>query len=229
MYNERASVISAIAHQIDACSRSSPVRVAIDGRTASGKTTLADELALWIDQLGRPTIRASVDGFHRPKAERYRRGRMSAEGYYHDARNLDDFIRLLLAPLGPDGDRMIRTESFDLDTDQPIDGVPWLAPENAVLVVDGTFLQRPELAPHWDIAIYVSTDPTTCMERGMARDSHLLGGAENARQMYLERYQPAYALYTSETDPETSADLILDNDNPQAPILRVGPGSRICS
>jgi uridine kinase len=31
---------------------------------------------------GCPVIRTSIDGFHRPKAERYLRGRHSAEGYY---------------------------------------------------------------------------------------------------------------------------------------------------
>src|ERR1700759_3654411 len=81
-----------------------PIRIAIDGRTASGKTTFADELAAKLMQRARLVIRTSIDGFHRPKAERYARGRYSAEGYYYDARDLSAVVAMLLAPLGPNGD-----------------------------------------------------------------------------------------------------------------------------
>ena len=46
---------------------------------------LADELAHRVTALGRPVIRASVDGFHNPRDHRYRRGRDSPEGYFHDS------------------------------------------------------------------------------------------------------------------------------------------------
>jgi uridine kinase len=45
----------------------------------------ADELAAALGRAGRPVLRASVDDFHRPRAERYRRGRESAVGYWLDA------------------------------------------------------------------------------------------------------------------------------------------------
>src|SRR5882757_9857660 len=111
---------------------SGSVRVAIDGRTASGKTTFADELAVAIGKLHRETIRTSIDGFHRPKAERYARGRLSAEGYYHDARDLPAIMTFLLAPLGPGGNCLYRTASFDLDNDRPIEQQPKLAPANSI-------------------------------------------------------------------------------------------------
>ena len=53
---------------------SSPLRVAIDGIDAAGKTTLADKLAPLIEAQGRPVIRASIDGFHRLRSLRYRPG-----------------------------------------------------------------------------------------------------------------------------------------------------------
>jgi uridine kinase len=40
-----------------------PTRVAIDGAPASGKTTLADELATILREDGREVIRATIDGF----------------------------------------------------------------------------------------------------------------------------------------------------------------------
>lgn len=227
MSDRRAEMIREVAEHIAALPRTAPVRVAVDGRTASGKTTFADELAAAIERAGRPVIRAQIDGFHRPRVERYRRGRMSAEGYYRDARDLDAVVSLLLAPLAAGGDRMIRTESFDLDADQPIDADPWKADTDAVLIVDGAFLQRPELAAQWDVTIYMRTSPAVCLQRGIDRDSSHLGGPEQTRRMYSERYQPAYEIYEQEAWPEASADLIIDNDDPAQPTVHARPDGRL--
>lgn len=227
MGDRRADVIQEVVHRIVALPRTAPARVAVDGRTASGKTTFADELAAGIRRTGRPVIRAQIDGFHRPRVERYRRGRMSAEGYYRDARDLDAVVSLLLAPLSRSGDRMIRTESFDLDADEPIDADPWKADDDVVLIVDGTFLQRPELAAHWDATIYVRTSPAVCLQRGIDRDSAHLGGPEQTQRTYAERYQPAYEMYEQEASPETSADLIIDNDDPGQPSIHARPDGRL--
>jgi hypothetical protein len=52
------------------------------GRTGCGRQTpLADELAVVTRVSGRAVIRASLDGFHRPRSDRYARGRDSPEGY----------------------------------------------------------------------------------------------------------------------------------------------------
>src|ERR1700731_1940344 len=101
---DRAAVLEQLATRLAGVSLRWPIRVAIDGRTASGKTTLADEVASLIRNKGRPVIRTSIDGFHRPKAARYARGRYSPEGYYYDARDLAAVMTLLLEPLGPEGD-----------------------------------------------------------------------------------------------------------------------------
>lgn len=95
MTPERKGAVSLLAGQVEAVRRPHPVRVAVDGRTASGKTKLADEVAAELRARGRAVIRTSVDGFHRPRAERYRRGRLSAEGYLDDARDWSAVTRLL--------------------------------------------------------------------------------------------------------------------------------------
>jgi hypothetical protein len=66
---------------------SQPVCIAVDGRTASGKTTLADEVTAELRSSGRTTIHISLDGYSPPRAEHYQRGRLSAEGYLDDARD----------------------------------------------------------------------------------------------------------------------------------------------
>ncbi|MFZ0030865.1 MAG: hypothetical protein WAK84_03215, partial [Candidatus Cybelea sp.] len=46
-----------------------PTLVAIDGIDGAGKTTLAHELVPFLDRSQRPVIRASIDNFHRPRAQ----------------------------------------------------------------------------------------------------------------------------------------------------------------
>jgi len=223
----RAAILRQLATKVSRVSLGRPVRVAIDGRTASGKTTLANEIAPLIRSKGRPVIRTSIDGFHRPKAERYARGRYSAEGYYYDARDLSTVMTLLLAPLGPEGDRLYRTQSFDLENDLPIEQEPQLAPIDAILVVDGTFLQRPELGGGWDVTIFVKTSERTSELRGMGRDADSLGGQDVAQRLYAERYRPAFDLYERMCRPEMSADVLLVNEDFQRPQIHVRPDGKL--
>jgi uridine kinase len=221
MMVDRATVLDEFAAKLASVSLGRPVRVALDGRTASGKTILADEIASCIRDKGRPVIRTSIDGFHRPKAERYARGRYSAEGYYYDARDLAAVVKLLLSPLGPKGDRLYRTQSFDLENDVPVEQEPQLAPADAVLIVDGTFLQRPELRHEWDIAIFVKTSEQMSEQRGVARDSGRLNGEDAARMLYAERYRPAFALYERECAPEENSDVLLINEDLRRPQIHI--------
>ncbi|MHB2266625.1 uridylate kinase [Aliihoeflea sp. PC F10.4] len=227
MAAKRDSVIRGLAAGLARLSLEHPVRVAVDGRTASGKTTLADELAIRVKEEGRPVIRTSIDGFHHPKSERYRRGRYSAEGYYYDARDLSAIRTLLLNPLGPGGARLYRTLSFDLENDQPVEQTPLLAAPDALLIVDGTFLQRPELHDGWDVVIFVAASQDVSEDRGCMRDAERLGGLEAARQLYAQRYRPAYNLYERLCLPERFADVILKNEDFDWPQLHVRKDGRL--
>jgi uridine kinase len=225
--SHRAAVLDELASLIAGIALFRPVRVAIDGRTASGKTTLANELAAVLSKTGRQVIRTSIDGFHRPKIERYARGRHSAEGYYYDARNLPAINALLLSPLGPGGNLRYRTASFDLDNDKPLEQEPRVAPANAILIVDGTFLQRSELRNGWDLAIFVETSEQASEQRGIDRDAERLGGADAARQLYADRYRPAFDIYESTCAPASAADAIFNNEDFGRPVLKFREDGRL--
>lgn len=77
----RADVIGRIADRLVQLVPGHPLRVAVDGITAAGKTTLANELAAAVTEHGRSASRLSMDGFHHRRAHRHRRGRDSADGY----------------------------------------------------------------------------------------------------------------------------------------------------
>ena len=221
MISNRSVVLNKLANMIANLASTTPRRIAVDGQTASGKTTLADELAAVLTARGETVIRTSIDGFHRPKAERYARGRYSAEGYYFDARALPAIKALLLSPLGPGGDRRYRTASFDLERDLPIEQEPMLAPANAILIVDGTFLQRPELRSQWELAIFVETSEGLSDQRGIARDQERLGGVDAALSLYENRYRPAFEIYNRTCAPVSSADIVFNNDVFGQPHLRI--------
>ncbi|GAA4013310.1 uridine kinase [Sphingomonas swuensis] len=207
--NQRAT--ERVAKRIHELGLSHPTRVAVDGRTASGKTTFADALAVAMHQRGRLVIRALIDGFHRPRVERHRRGRLSPDGYYEDARDLYAMRQLLLDPLGASGDLHYVTASFDLERDKPLVWSPERAPDDAVLIVDGTFLQRPELRDTWDFVIFLDVRPDEARRRGVERDAPALGGIAAASELYDRRYGPAFARYDAECQPMDYADIVMDS------------------
>ena len=226
MTPERERILAEIAAIVCAENLVHPTRVAIDGVTASGKTTLARELAAAVAAAGRSAIHLSLDDFHHPRAHRHRRGRHSAEGYYEDAYDVAGFAAAVLVPLGPGGDRRYRPRIHDLASDATIDEAPVEAPADAVLVVDGSFLLRPELAGLWDVGILVEASPAVARERGTRRDAALLGGLAEAERLYDARYLAAWRLHAAAGDPTRLAMLVVENDDPARPRLRRTPPDR---
>jgi uridine kinase len=221
MNSAQQTLLHSVAEAIDVVRVNHPLRVAIDGRTAAGKTTFADELALILRNRGREVIRTSIDGFHRSRAQRYRRGRHSAIGYYEDARDLAAVNRYLLAPLGPNGDRRYRTATFDLSLDRPVDQTPIVAGNDNILIVDGTFLQKPELRDSWDVIIFLEVAEETAILRGAKRDAQLFGDEKAAEEMQRSRYQAAFKIYDERCEPLRHADIVIDNSRVEALVLRM--------
>ena len=128
----RGELLDRLAGAIESVTASHPLRVAVDGPPAAGKTTLADELAVLVRTRGREVIRASTESFHLPRAQRYRRGEFSPEANYHDSFDYDTLRRVLLDPLGPDGDRRYQHAVYDIDTDTALSPPVTTAPADAV-------------------------------------------------------------------------------------------------
>ena len=81
---ERARVLDRLVEMIDSLG-DHRLRIAIDGLTAAGKTSLGHELAHGLARRGRPALRASLDDFKRPWSERHLYDRVSGRGYYRNA------------------------------------------------------------------------------------------------------------------------------------------------
>jgi uridine kinase len=199
MADLRAAVVAELADRVEALRRPHPVRVAIGGVDAAGKTTLADELASALRRRGREVVRVSVDGFQRPRAERHRRGELSPEGYYHDS---FDYAALREAIHGMHASR------------------------DLILLVDGVFLLRPELVEEWDLRIFVSVEPDEALRRALERDTPVFGSREEAKRRYRLRYQPGQRLYFADARPVEAADVVVLNDDPARLAIRTGRAGR---
>jgi len=212
----RDELLGRLAEAVWSVTVTHPVRIAVDGPPAAGKTTLADELAVVLRAQGRVVIRATIDDFLFPRAQRYRRGAYSAESCYFDTHDNAALTRVLLDPLGPSGDRRFQPAVYDRRTDTALSPPVTTAPEDAVLLFDGVFLMRPELIDRWELRILVSTAFAETVDRAMLRGQEVLSAAEVERR-WRDRYIPAQQLYFAAVRPTDHADIVVYNDDPPRP------------
>lgn len=208
---ERQALLDVLARCIVTL-KPSRIRVAIDGYTASGKTTFGHELAAAVRALGRPTLRASMDDFKRPWRDAVDKGydRVSGEGYYRNAPDFESARELLLRPAGVDGsgsvvlcahDPLTGTDHRDVVVDAPVD---------AVLIIDSVFAMRPEYIEFWDFTMWLDVNVDLSLERGVQRDA-AMEGSDAAELLHRDRYRVAEEIYVREVDPISLVDVVIDN------------------
>lgn len=182
--------------------------IAVDGLDGAGKRDFADALAARLGKGSHPVFRASIDRFHKPRAERYVRGVDSAEGYYYDSFDYELFRRVLIEPFTLGGSAGFVTEAFDVARDTPIEMAWQTTKQDATLIVDGAFLNRPELRGLWNFSIWLDVDEETAAARLFELD----GAAGQS-----PRYPGGQKLYLAQANPRARATAIIDNNDPEHP------------
>lgn len=203
-----SDAVTAIARSVAATAPGGRALVAIDGVGASGKTEFAGRLAQLIHD--RAVVVLHADDFMQPTAIRHARGRRSPEGFWLDAYDYDALIDLALAPLRDGGSH--RTHSIDHAADRAVSVPATTAPDDAVVLVEGTFLLRDELARFWDLGIYLDV-PFAIARRRMAERE----GAETAGE--FDRYFGAQELYFRAAQPWNRASVVVDNTDFASPRI----------
>jgi uridine kinase len=196
------------------------LRVAVDGRTAAGKTSFGHEVAVALAARGRRVLRASLDDFKRPWSEAHLYDRRSGEGYYRNAFDLHAIRRLLLEPAGPSGNGLVALCAVDPLTQVDHSSVTTPMPVGGVLVVDGVFACRPELSRHWDLRIWLEVDAEQALRRGVQRDAAMVGSAADAESLHRDRYRASEEIYLADADPRSSVEVVVDNSDITRPLLR---------
>lgn len=216
----RADVLDQLAEMIITIDRRHPVRVGIDGFSAAGKSTLADEIHRAIEHRGVTAVRVELDDFKRPRTDRA----PGPAGFYRTAWDLDAIRDHVLSPLGPGGNRTIRTRYFDQQRQAAFPVETRLVPSTAIVVVVGGYLLRPELRADWDFTIFTEIGFDLVLSRGAERDAAWMESPEAAAEHYRSFYIPAEQLYEREAAPQAHADVVVDNTDFAHPVLH--PGGR---
>lgn len=164
--------------------------VAIDGGSASGKTTLSQTLA----QLYRCTVFHMDDFFLRPEQRTPTR-------YAEIGGNVDRerFLAEVLAPLRRG--ESVNYRRFDCQT-MTLDEKKHVDPEN-LIIVEGAYSMHPELAEFYDLSVFLQIDSELQRQRILHRN-----GPELAQRFFTE-WIPMENAYFQETNIKKRCDITL--------------------
>lgn len=189
------------------------VLVAVDGIGASGKSTFGAALAAHASP--RPVVLLHVDDYVNPAHVRHARGRFSAEGFWLDTYDYHALISSALRPLGRDGSGRYRPTLLDPADGAGVTAELVQADDDALVVVEGTFLHRDELARFWDCSVFLDVSFQEANRRMAER-----GGLDTALlPALLRRYNGAQDLYFACARPWERASVVVDNTDVAAPAV----------
>ncbi|MFB8281175.1 uridine kinase [Nocardia colli] len=185
----------------------------MDGVDGSGKTAFAKELVQRIAT--RPVVMLHADDFLNPSAIRHARGKRSPHGFWLDSYNYQAFRRDALDPLRSGGDGWYRSASYDPGSDTIVRPTAYLAPRNAVVVVEGLFLHRDELVDLWDTSVFLDVSFEVTARRMADRD----GTHPDPEHETMRRYIQGQRLYFARSQPWARADIVIDNTRLDRPHI----------
>ena len=223
----RRRLIFELADEIVALRQTSPTLVAIEGRSAAGKTSMADELAVEVHSRGRPILRSSIDDFHTP-GHKYRsmRREYTPESYIASGYDYAGFCRSMIDPLQERGDRLCKSARWNSGTDTAIVDEPLRQADDVIAIVDGALLFHPLLEHAWHFSIWLEIDWHTMIERAARRDIAWVESEEEVRRKYRELWRPLHERYEATLHPRERCNVEIDNRDVAAPVLiRYSPAS----
>ena len=210
----RVTLLTEIAALVTPATR--PILVGIDGLDGAGKSWFADELAQVLASRTHDLsiVRSSVDYFHHEQTYRHALGR-TAETVWNRSFDYRTMRCELLDPWLRGAGSSYRFAWRDLTTDALVDTPAQRVPERGMLLVDGVFIQRPELVDVWDVTIFVDVPFAVSAARMARRD----GSTPDPDAPEHRRYADAQRHYLAACDPAGRADIVVDNTDLERPVL----------
>jgi uridine kinase len=183
--------IEAIANRVGQLLKTQPrVLLAIDGQSASGKSTAAKQLAERLDARV-----FHMDDFFLPPHMRTHERLAEPGGNVDIERFTRDVLPNILA------DETVSLERYDCHLDELLP--PVLIPPRAVTIVEGAYSLHPLLKPHYDLSVFFKIDPALQQSRILARNG------EEMLQMFLDRWIPLEHKYFQAFTIEQTCDFIV--------------------
>ena len=167
------------------------VLLAVEGGSASGKTTLGGLL----EQIYGCALIHMDDFFLRPEQR-------CPERFAQVGGNVDRerFLAEVLLPLSRG--EAVRFRPFDCSTMTLADAVQ--VPQRRLTVVEGAYSMHPELAEFYDFSVYLD------LSDGLQRERILHRNSPQTAQMFFERWIPLERVYFSETKIKERCDMVIE-------------------
>jgi hypothetical protein len=198
---------AAVSLSLAAASADRPygVRLGVDGALPGDTGAVADAVAAAVAQAGRPVGRVRREDFLRPRSVRLELGasdpRAGWERWYDDG----GLRREVLDPLGAGGSMQWLPVLWDAERDRSARADRLDAAPGAVVLVDGPYLLRWELADAFDLVVHLAVSPAALARRCDHAD--------------LARVSGSWQQYVEETAPAERAAYVVRLEDPRHPAL----------
>lgn len=187
---EHAKIISDIL--LNKAKGKERIIIAIDGRCASGKTTLAKELS----QMLNCNVIHMDDFFLRPEQRTSERLSIPGENVDHER-----FLSDVLLPL--EGGKAFAFRPFSCNNCSL--GDPIKVTPKGINIIEGSYSCHPSLWEHYDLRIFLTVSPEEQFKRIVKRN-----GEQNA-EVFRTRWIPLEEKYFTAFDIAKRCDIVLKN------------------
>lgn len=202
-------------------SESRPLVVGITGIDTSGKSELTRLLAQELKGDGGTVQVIHVDDFHCPRIDRYREDLPESVQFYEYTFDFERLGKEVLAPIRDEGCLETSLVCLDVLKDTWTVERHYSVDNDTVVLLEGVFLFRPEISHYLDLVIFLHVDESTAIERARKRD--VPAHSKEIIRKYWTKYLPAQRTYLEEYPPERNADVIIDNNDWENPIVLKWP------
>ncbi len=183
-----------------------PFLVGIDGLGGSGKTTFTKVIEQNVITPNSKVITIHLDDHIVERNKRYQTGHEEWYEYYYLQWDVEILLQDLFKALHDCCDTI--TLPFYNKTTDSISAQQIKIESNAIILIEGVFLQRLEWRNYFDFIIFLDCPSNLRLQRVFKRDTYI--GDNNAiGTKYKKRYWPAEKYYLETRTPTQNANLVI--------------------
>jgi HAD superfamily hydrolase (TIGR01549 family) len=186
--------------------------IGVNGIDCSGKSAFANALEEYLKLKGHQTQLIQLDDFHNPRKIRYA-GKDQAENYFKRSFNTELIVEKLLLPVSRKKDVSTNLTLLNVDSDKYDIVRDYSVNRNTIVIFEGVFIFRQELAPYIDYKVFLDITFDECKKRAGVRD------IQASVEKYDVKYIPAQLKYLGEYPPHQTSDLVIDNTDWEYPKI----------